>query len=233
MNRSINLVAGTSNSLNVRDLSRLQWTPLPAFVVSNTESHESNNSQVLASILLALLRLGLRGPVQELGNITGLLRDGGFSAILVLNTTVVKRRRHGDGTTWEVRVVMQTGHHFLSGRSLAVSSEESKDVIMTVVSGLDHQTQVRRVSTTVSSTSSLLVGVRGGNLIVRLSGAFKHFPNIVGSIQDVNILGHLLHFFGGVGDTDQLTESNVLERVARSTDLTVYLVTTSESSVVE
>jgi hypothetical protein len=227
------LVTGTADSLDVRNLSRLERAPLPALVVSNSERHESDDSQVLASILLALFSLRFSSPVQELGDVSGLLRDSGHCTILVLHPAIVKRRRHGDSTPGEVRVVVKTRHHFLAGRRLAVSSQESKYVVVTIVARFDHQTQVWRVRTTVGSTSCFLVGVRRRDLVIRLSRTFKHFSDLIRPIKHVDFFRHLLDFFHSVGYTNKLTESNVLERVAGSTNLTVHLESTSEGPMVK
>mmetsp|Transcript_6357 Transcript_6357/g.18682 ORF Transcript_6357/g.18682 Transcript_6357/m.18682 type:complete len:257 (+) Transcript_6357:169-939(+) len=223
----------TTDTLDVSDLSCLQWAPLPALVVSNSKDQECHDSQVLACVLLAFLRLWLGGPVEELGNITCLLRDGGRGSVFVLDASVVKRRGHRDGTAREVRVVVKTWHHFLSGRWLSVSGEEGEDVVESVVSGLDHETQVRRVGSAICGAAGLLVGVRARDGVVRLSWALEHFSIAVGSVEDVDLLGHLLDLLRGVGDPDQLTEPDVLERVAAGADLAVDLESASERGVVE
>mmetsp|Transcript_77568 Transcript_77568/g.225127 ORF Transcript_77568/g.225127 Transcript_77568/m.225127 type:complete len:348 (+) Transcript_77568:15-1058(+) len=228
-----NLMTSTTDTLHVRDLSRLQWAPLPTLVVSDTKGHESKNNHVLAGVLLTLLSLRLGGPVQELSNITSLLRDGGNSTILIFNTAIVQRRRHRNSTTREVRIVVKTRHHFLSSGGLTVSSKKGKDVVVSAVTSLDHQTQIRWVSTTIGGTSSFLVGVRRRDLIIWLTGTLEHFSSLVGSIQDIDFLRHLLDFFGSVGHSNQLTESNVLKRVTRSTNFTVNLESTSKSTMVE
>mmetsp|Transcript_11532 Transcript_11532/g.21284 ORF Transcript_11532/g.21284 Transcript_11532/m.21284 type:complete len:214 (+) Transcript_11532:127-768(+) len=200
----------SANTLDVGNLSCLQWGPLPTLVVPNTECHKCEDDHVLASVLLAFLRLWLSCPAQELSHISGLLRDSSDRPIVILDTTITKRRGHGDGTTREVRVVMKTRHHFLSCRWLAISSQQRKDVVGSVVSSLDHQTQVRRVGTAVGSTPSLLVGVRRWKNIVGLARALKHLTLVVGSVQDVDILGHFFNFICRVCHSNQFAETNVM-----------------------
>mmetsp|Transcript_30336 Transcript_30336/g.71526 ORF Transcript_30336/g.71526 Transcript_30336/m.71526 type:complete len:319 (-) Transcript_30336:174-1130(-) len=227
------LVRSPANSLDVGNLSRLERCPLPAFVVSSTEGHKGQNDHVLAGILFPFLRLGLCGPAQKLRNVPGLLGYGGLRSVLVLDASIGERGRHRNGSPWKVGIVVETGHHFLSGRWITVSGQEGKDVIGTVVSCLDHETQIGRVRPTVRGATGLLVGIGRRNHVVRFSGALEHFSLVVGAVENVHVLRHLLYFLFRVGDPDQLAESNVVQRVARGADLTVYLVAPAKSRVVE
>mmetsp|Transcript_13191 Transcript_13191/g.27910 ORF Transcript_13191/g.27910 Transcript_13191/m.27910 type:complete len:316 (-) Transcript_13191:105-1052(-) len=227
------LVTGSTDALNVGNLSSLQRCPLPTLVVANTESHKGQNNHVFAGILFSLFRLGLGGPTQKLGNVSGLLRYGGLCSVLVLDTTVIEWGRHRDSSSGKVGIVMKTRHHFFSGRSIAVSGQKRKNVIRTVVSGFDHQTQIGWVCTAVGSTTGLFVGVGRWNYVVWFTGALEHFSLVVGAIEDVYVLCHFLHFFFRVGHSDEFTESNVMQRMARSTNLTVHLVPTTKGRMVK
>jgi len=56
-----------------------------------------------------------------------------------------------------------------------------------------------------------------------LSGALKHLPLGVGSIDHIISLSDLLHLVLGVSDPNQVTEVGVFEGVARGADLAVDL----------
>mmetsp|Transcript_7351 Transcript_7351/g.17989 ORF Transcript_7351/g.17989 Transcript_7351/m.17989 type:complete len:320 (+) Transcript_7351:809-1768(+) len=224
---------GSSDTLDVGNLSGLEWRPLPSFVVSNTEGHKGQDHHVLTGILFSFLRLGLGRPGQKLDNIAGLLRYGGLRPVLVLDTPIRERGRHRDGSTGKVGVVVKTGHHFLSGGRFAVSGQKGKHVIRPVVSGLDHETQIGWVGTAVGGTAGLFVGVWGRNDIVGFSGALKHLSLVVGAVQNVHVLGHFLDFVLCVGHSDEFSESNIVQRVTRGANLAVYLVSAAEGGVVK
>jgi hypothetical protein len=95
----------------------------------------------------------------------------------------------------------------------------------TTVASLDDQTEVGRKSSLIRSTSSLIVGIRAGHVIRELPRALEHLALIIGAIGVFDLLGHRLYLIRGVGDTDQITPRNTVERVARSADLLVDQVT--------
>jgi hypothetical protein len=97
------------------------------------------------------------------------------------------------------------------------------------VASLDDQTKVGRESSLVRSTSSLLVGVRGRHVIRELPRALKHFTLIIGAIGVFDLLGHRLYLIRGVGNTNQITPRDTVERVACSADLLVDQVTSSDT----
>jgi len=99
----------------------------------------------------------------------------------------------------------------------------------TTVASLDDQTKVGRESSLVRSTSSLLVGVRGRHVIRELPRALKHFTLITGAIGVFDLLGHRLYLIRGVGNTNQITPRDTVERVACSADLLVDQVTSSDT----
>jgi len=140
---------------------------------------------------------------------------------------------HRYRSTRKVGIVVKSGHHFLTGGCIAVSGQEGKHVIRTVVSGLDHQAQIGRVCTTVGSTASLFVSVWGWNHVVRFPGALEHLPLVVGTVHNIHVLRHLLHFLSCVGNSNELSESYVLQRVTGGANLTVYLVSTAKGGVVK
>jgi hypothetical protein len=65
------------------------------------------NGHDLPAHALAVVHLGLSGPVEELDNILGHLRGGGGGAVLVLDKAVVENTGHGDTSTGEVRVEVE------------------------------------------------------------------------------------------------------------------------------
>ena len=80
----------------VGDLSRLDRGPL---VTLNPDAHgeqTSKNGKGLETHLLAVIHLGLGGPVEELDDVLGHLGGGGRGAILVLDEAVEEDTGHGN-----------------------------------------------------------------------------------------------------------------------------------------
>lgn len=97
------------------------------------------------------------------------------------------------------------------------------------MASLDDQTQVRRKSTSVGSTSGLLVGVRSGHVIRELSRPLEHLTLVVGTVGVLDLLSHGLHLVGGMRNTDKIAPGDAVERVARSTDFAVDSITSSDT----
>lgn len=67
-------------------------------------------------------------------------------------------------------------------RGVAVAGQESKDVVGASVTSLGNERQVRGQTTVVTSTSRLLIGVRSGKVVGKLSWALEHLALVVGSV---------------------------------------------------
>ena len=218
--------------LHVGDGTGLVRGPLEALVVSGHEGGEGEDDHVLGGLLLSGVGLGLGGPVEELDDVLGLLGDGGGGTVLVLDSTVVERRGHGDGAAGEVRVVVEAGHHGLAGRGVAVAGEEVEEVVLPGVAGLDHEAEVRGECTAVGGAAGLVVGVGHGEGVGELAGPLEHFSLVVRSVDEVDLGGHGHKLVGGVGHADQFTVVNALEGVARGAHLAVDLEATAEGTAV-
>jgi hypothetical protein len=97
------------------------------------------------------------------------------------------------------------------------------------MTGLGHEGQVGRESTTVCAASSLLIGVWGRHVIRELSRTLEHLSLVARAVLVLNFLGHSTRLIGGVGDTDKVTPSNTIEGVAGRADFTVDLVATADA----
>ena len=171
-------------------------------------------------------------PVEELNNILGLLANGSDGSVFVLDSAIVQRGRHGNETTGEVRVVVQSGHELLTGWGFTVSGKQREEVVLSVVAGLDHEGKIRGKSSSVGDTANLFVLVRLGKVVGHFSGTLEHLSLIVGAIDEISLGGHLLQFTGGVGNTDQITVMDTLHRVTSGAHLPVHLESTAKSGAV-
>jgi hypothetical protein len=95
---------------------------------------------------------------------------------------------------------------------------------------LDNQAQIGRKGTVVGSTSGLVVLVRSGYVVRKLSGTLLDFTLVVRLCVIFLFLGHGLHLVDGVHDTDKVTPWHTSEGVAAGADFTVNLETTAETS---
>mmetsp|Transcript_18708 Transcript_18708/g.38698 ORF Transcript_18708/g.38698 Transcript_18708/m.38698 type:complete len:218 (-) Transcript_18708:62-715(-) len=171
--------------------------------------------------------------MQELHNITSLLRNGGHGAIIVFHSIILQRRRHGNTTAREVGVVVERFHHFLAGGFVHVSSQKGKHVIVSFMACANHDRQIRWKGTIVGRSSLFIILIGGWKLIVGFGGAFKHFSFLIGSIHHHAFLGHGGHFFLGVCHTGQFTPTNKFQRVTGGADFAVHLESTTQSTVIE
>src|SRR5688572_2414414 len=62
----------------------------------------------LHSHLLSDIHFWLSSPVQELDDILGHLRGGGWGSILILNQSIEEDTSHSNSGTWEVWVEVET-----------------------------------------------------------------------------------------------------------------------------
>lgn len=97
------------------------------------------------------------------------------------------------------------------------------------MTSLNNQAQIGRECASITGTGSLLIGVWGWHVVRKFSGTLKHFALRIWAVGVFNLLGHGFHFIGGMGDANQITPGNAVERVAGGTDFTVDLVSTSDT----
>ena len=188
------------NLLEIRNSPSFVRRPLEPLVISSHDRSKSNNKQVLCSTLLPLIRLWLRAPIQKLHHILCLLRDSRRSPIFIIHSTIIQRGRHGNGSSREVWVVVETWHHRFASRCVAVPSQETEEVVLTRVSGFDHESEIRRQCSTIGRTTLFFVGIRGRERIIEFTRTFEHFTFVIRSIDDIDLGGHLDQFVQGVSD---------------------------------
>ena len=70
------------------------------------------------------------------------------------------------------------------------------------MSSLDDQTQIWGQSSSVSSPSSLLAGIRSGHTIHRLSGMLEHFPIVIRSTLVLDLFSQSLDLVTGMRNTN-------------------------------
>jgi hypothetical protein len=99
----------------------------------------------------------------------------------------------------------------------------------TTVASLDDQTKVGRKRALIRGTGSLLIGIRRGHVIRELAWALEHLALVIGTVCVLDFFCHRLDLIRGMGDTDQITPGNAVERVARSADLLVDEVTSPDA----
>lgn len=97
------------------------------------------------------------------------------------------------------------------------------------MTSFDNQAEVRGKGTAIAGTSSLLIGVRRGEIVGELSWSLEHLSLVVGAILVLDLLGQGLHLIHSVGDADQVAPGNAVQRMAGGTDLTVYLVASADA----
>lgn len=90
----------------------------------------------------------------------GLLRLGGGRAILILDAAVRQHLGHRDGAADEVRVIVQALADGDARRRLAVAQQQAEDVVLSIVTRLGDEAQVRRVGAAVGVARRLLIRVR-------------------------------------------------------------------------
>jgi hypothetical protein len=116
---------------------------------------------------------------------------------------------------------------------LTVTSKEGEDIVLGTRAALDNAREIRGSGATVGHTSHLLVGVRSGERIRELTSALKHLTLIVRTISDFVGLGNHLSLSLSMSNANKVTEVEVLHAVASRANLTVNLITTTKSLVIE
>jgi hypothetical protein len=183
----------------IEDLPVLDDGPFESLYL-NTDSEQSREQDNgLQTESLALVVLRLCSPVQEGDNIFGHLRCGGGGTVIVLDNAIKQDTSHGDGATREVRVVVHALTDLNTSGRINVTGQEREDVVRASMSGLNDQAEVRRESATVTSTRSLLVGVRSRQVIRKLSGALEHLSIVVWSVGVFNLLSQSSCLVSGMG----------------------------------
>ena len=217
----------------VQDAPVLDGTPLESLDVEGDSSESREDDDGLDTVLLSLVVLRLSGPAEESDNVLGHLRSGSRSTVIILDQTVKENTGHGDGTTGEEGVVVHALTDFNASRGVDVTSEKGKDIISTTVTGLDDQAKVGRKSTTIAGSGSLLVRVRSGEVVGKLSGALEHLALSVRSVGILDFLSHSADLVHGMGDTNKVAPGNAVKRVAGCADFAVNLVSSSDACVIK
>jgi hypothetical protein len=192
------------------DSSHLEDGPLEALPVNQLSQEQTGQENTLQSIKLVGILVRLRGPGKEGSDILGKLGDRGISSILILDHIVCQLLRHSDLSAREVRVVAHARLDLNTGGGLLVTSKEREEVVLTSGASLNDQREINGVGSVVGSTSGVLVGVRGGNVVSELTRALEHLSDIIRSVLNLNISRDLLHLSLGVGDIDEVTVGDVL-----------------------
>ena len=191
-------------------------------------NHTTNNPIMTTRIV----HLNCNSPVQELNNILRLLTDRSRRTVLVLNPVVVQRGWHGDGPTGKVGIVIKSRQHLLPGGGVAVSREQSEEVILAGVTRLDHEREVGGERPPVREASLRLVLVRTGEGIRQLPGPLEHLPLVVGAVHDVHLARHGNELGRGVGDAHELSVVHSLDAMAGGAYLAVNLEASTEGGAV-
>jgi hypothetical protein len=228
----------------------LDDAPLEPLHVEADSAERGENDDGLDTSLLPLVVFGLGSPGKELDNVLGHLRGGSGGSILVFYNTVEKNTGHRDSSTGEVRVVVHALTNFDTSRRVNVTRQKREDVVLlreelvytrytasspkvetysTAVTSLDNQREIGGKSTAVARTSSLFVGVRSGHVVGKLSGSLEHLAFRVGTVGVLDLFGHGACLVNGVGDTDQVTPGNTVERVAGGANFTIDLISSSDA----
>lgn len=214
----------------VGNLPGLEPSPLVSLNVDADGPQSSGGNQDLHAHLLAVVHLGLGGPVEKFDNVLGHLGGAGGSAILVLDEAVVQNTSHTNTSAGEVGVEVHAGGDLDTSRGLLrVTSQQAEDVVAATVAGLDDQAQIRGKSTVVGKSSSLVVLVRRRNVVGQLSGSHGDLTLLIGLIGVFVLLSQGLGLVDGQDGTDESSVGDSGQGVAAGADFTVDLETTSET----
>jgi hypothetical protein len=165
--------------------------------------------------------------------------------IFVFHDIVKECTRHRNGTTREVRVVVQTFADFHSSWRVNVTSYDRENVVLgpsreevaterratyrTAMSSLGDQGKVRGKSATVAGTRSLFIRERIGKIVGELSGSCEHFALIVGAVGVLDLFGERSSLLSGIRDPDQVAPGDSVEGMARRANFLVDLVAASDA----
>lgn len=101
------------------------------------------------------------------------------------------------------------------------------------MTSLDDKAEVGGQSTRIAGAGSLLIGVRSGHIVGKLSRSLEHLSLVVGTIRVFDFFRHYPRFVRSVGDTDEVAPSDTIQRVTSGTDLTINLVSSSDAAHVQ
>jgi len=149
--------------------------------------------------------------------------------------------------------------HLHAGGGFAVANEQRKNVVSVSVARLDNQTEIRGQGTVVGGAGSVVIGIRGSEVVRELSqskiekkemisirnGSSKEMPPsrveylsraleelslIIRSVSDLNGLGDGLGLIFRVGHANQISVGNPIQAVARGAHLLVDLKSTTKAA---
>jgi len=195
---------------------------------------DAADSHHLPAHALAVVHLGLGGPVEELDDVLGHLRGGRGRAVFVINQAVVQHARHCDAGAREVGVEVETALHDGARRRLIrVASQEGEDVVAAAVAGLDDEAEVGRQGAIVGRACRLVILVRRGDVIGQLAGSFLDLPFIIGLCVILVLFRERLGLVDRHYVAHQAAVGDARERVARRAHLAVHLEAAAQGLVVE
>lgn len=218
--------------VEIRNLARFNGGPGTTLVVSCHQHRKDNGWNSQKRKVLTILCFWLSAEIKKLDNITGHLTDSGLGAVFILNLTILQGRRHGDGTTGKVRIVMQSRHHRLACRWLSVACQKAEEVVLSMFAALGHQRKIRWQRSVVGKTANGIIRVWLWHPVHKLSRAFKHFTFIVWAIGVIIRGGQLLQLVLGVRHIFKITPMEFVNGMACRTHLTVHLKSTTQGSVI-
>lgn len=106
--------------------------------------------------------------------------------------------------------------------------------------GTNHNTQSAPFSTlhlyqrpdspSIPRPRRLIIRIRRGHIIRQLSRPLKHLPLVVRSILVLDLFRHRLDLVDGVGDADEVSPGDSVERVASGADFAVDLVASADAT---
>jgi hypothetical protein len=111
----------------------LEIGPLEALPPDRETQEHKGDGHGLETHLFSLVKLGVRGPGEELGDVFGELGGVVGGSVLVLDDLVVDGTGHGDGAAREVRVVVQALTDVDARGRVVVASQEGENVILFIV----------------------------------------------------------------------------------------------------
>lgn len=122
------------------NLPGLDRGPLVPLDVERDEPEGRENSDGLESHLVSRVKLGLRAPGKEGGDVLGHLRGRSGRSVVVLDETVEENSGHTDGLSGEVGVVVHALGNVNTGGGVNVSGKKRENVV------LDRREETRKVS---------------------------------------------------------------------------------------
>lgn len=99
-------------------------------VGENDQRCEDQNGFDGQSFAIVVVTLGR--PLEKLGDVLGQLGLARFRSIAVFDLIIVQLFRHGDVSTAEVRIVVETSFAFHTSRFVLITREEIEDVVATI-----------------------------------------------------------------------------------------------------